>query len=231
MTVRSMKFIFAVVLFSLCSCATTTVSQTSNSFVACKEDKPRLELRAKELQSIVTEDQAERRNFANMTNAQMVMMAKNDETRRMRIGEIFGEGCFTTAQDYAAAALVYQHGTTPDHFFQTYIWSKRAVELGDKHQARLMALGIDRYLVNVGQKQLFASQATKEGSPSTETSCWCLQDIEESFPDRQRKEVGGQSLDEAKAWVNSMNEGKTCPKVSCNQTLKPTPKGSVPGLW
>jgi hypothetical protein len=39
----------------------------------------------------------------------MQEMVKNDVLRRKRVGEIFGEGCFSKAQDFAAAALVYQH--------------------------------------------------------------------------------------------------------------------------
>ncbi len=121
----------------------------------------------------------------------MIEVQKRDETRRKRVGEIFGEGCFSTSEDYAAAALVYQHGDTPDHFFQTYIWSKRAV-------------------VNTGHKQLFGSQAMRPGP--TESTCWCLDQIEKTFPDKRRK-------------------GKTCPNIECEAKLKPSPKGTVPGFW
>ena len=59
---------------------------------------------------------------------------------------------FKLAHDYSAAALVNQHGDVPDHFFQTFIWSKRAVELGDLTQKHTTALGLNRHLVNIGPK-------------------------------------------------------------------------------
>jgi hypothetical protein len=207
-------------------CSTADVK---SGIIVCKDDPARQKARSKELQEIVNADQGERVNFQTMTPNQMLAMSQNDEVRRKRVGEIFGEGCFKTAQDYAAAALVFQHGTTPDHFYQTFIWSKRGVELGDKKQERMMALGIDRYLVNTGHKQLFASQATKP--EQTAEACWCLQPVEKSFPEARRKEIADKSMPETISWVNSMNQGKNCPQTECVQDLKPTPAGTIPGFW
>ncbi|MGH8537891.1 MAG: hypothetical protein ACREXM_15890 [Gammaproteobacteria bacterium] len=93
----------------------------------------------------------------------------------------------------------------------------------------MMALGIDRYLVNMGQKQLFGSQAAKpDFKPDT---CWCLQKVEDSFPDKLRKEYTGKTLTEAFDWLKELNEGKTCPNTECSADLKPPPKGTVPGFW
>jgi len=39
-----------------------------------------------------------------------------DLKRRKRVGQIFAEGYMRTAQDYSAAALIYQHGVVPDHY-------------------------------------------------------------------------------------------------------------------
>ena len=60
-------------------------------------------------------------------------MLEHDLIRRKRVGEIFGEGCFKTAKDYSAASLIFQHGDTPDHYYQA-LWANRAVELGDISQ-------------------------------------------------------------------------------------------------
>lgn len=159
----------------------------------------------------------------------MITVAKRDESRRKRVGEIFGEGCFSKAEDYSAAALVFQHGDAPDHFFQTYVWAKRAVELGDPSQKRVMAMGIDRYLVNIGRKQLFGTQATK---PDTRAgTCWCLQAVQPGFPEALRKKYAGKSYAEALAWVGELNRGKDCLARECSRVLKPSPRGSVPGIW
>ncbi len=159
----------------------------------------------------------------------MAKVVKRDTIRRRRVGEIFGEGCFQTAKDFAAAAIVFQHGIVSEHFFQAFIWTQRAVELGDSSQKRLMALALDRYLVTIGHKQLFASQAIKpDFKPET---CWCLQPIEESFPDERRKEISGKSRDEAYDWLKELNAGNFCPIQECKTELKPSPQGTVPGFW
>jgi hypothetical protein len=220
-----MKPSFLILIFFISSCAS---AQTGNH-ISCNQDPQRLEARSKELAQIVNADQDDREDFQSKTPEEMQEMAKNDVLRRMRVGEIFGEGCFSTAQDFAAAALVYQHGDVPEHFFQTFMWAKRAVELGDPTQQRMMALGIDRYLVNIGKKQLFGSQATKDGL--TAEACWCLQQVEESFPDRLRKSQTGKSLKEALEWVQELNAGKNCHNQQCTKELQSSPKGTVPGFW
>ena len=195
----------------------------------CREDPARLEARSAELQAIVTADQADREDWSSKTAEAMQAVAPRDLARRKRVGEIFGEGCFSKAADYAAASLVFQHGETPDHFLQAFLWAKRAVELGDDRLRRMMAVAIDRYLVNIGHKQLFASQAAKPDLRPE--SCWCLEPIEPSFPEARRKEFGGQSLEEAFAWLDELNVGHECPKVPCARELAPSPAGTVPGFW
>ena len=75
-----------------------------------------------------------------------------DLARRIKVASIFAEGCFKSAADYASAAMVFQHGTAADHFYQTFIWANKAVQLGDESQRWLTAAGLDRYLVALGQK-------------------------------------------------------------------------------
>lgn len=155
-----------------------------------------------------------------------MQVVARDTERRMRVGQIFGEGCFSKAEDFAAAALVFQHGNRPEHFFQTFLWAKRAVELGDLTQKKIMAWGLDRYLVNIGHKQLFASQFRR---PTLE-SCWQLQQVEMDFPDELRKEYTGTTLHDSLERLKKLNAGLDC-KVTCEEELKPSPRGTVPGFW
>ncbi|HWU41977.1 MAG TPA: hypothetical protein VN132_01025 [Bdellovibrio sp.] len=146
--------IILIILFSALAAQAQTIS-----YKFCELDTEKQKLRSEELQKIAQEDQADREKPFDQIDWNKVV--PRDEARRERVGQIFGEGCFKTAQDYAAAALVYQHGTIPDHAFQTFIWAKRAVELGDNTSKWLMAAGIDRYLVRSGYKQLFATQGVR----------------------------------------------------------------------
>lgn len=220
-----MKSIFTVFLCLIFTgCASVPQAQADSSFKQCPDDPERQALRSQELQRLVKEDQDDR-----IPPVDWQRVLPRDEARRKSVGEIFGEGCFKTAEDYAAAALVYQHGNVPDHFFQTFLWAKRAVELGDSSQKRLMAMGMDRYLVNIGHKQLFATQASK---PATQ-ACWCLEELEKSFPEKRRVELAQKSLIEALQWVDSLNKDQsTCgPAKFCAKGFKDSPRGTVPGFW
>lgn len=88
----------------------------------CNQDPAKYSLRACELQRIKDADQADRPNNILCPGAVF-----RDRIRRKRVGEIFGEGCFKESADYAAAALVFQHGDHPDHFFQVFLWSKNEI--------------------------------------------------------------------------------------------------------
>src|SRR5438477_426759 len=80
-------------------------------FVPCRDDAAKYRARSEELQRIVAADQADRPDNTLKPGAQT-----SDRERRERVGSIFGEGCFKEAKDFAAAALVFQHGDQPDHF-------------------------------------------------------------------------------------------------------------------
>ena len=195
----------------------------SKIFVSCIDDLEKYQLRTGELQDLLKADQEDRQGGLLSPG-----LAERDRKRRMRVGEIFGEGCFKSANDFRAAALVFQHGDRAEHFYQTFLWSKKAYELGDKKSKKMMALAIDRYLINIGHKQLFGSQAFK----LSDELCYCLQPVESSFPDKQRMDYMRADLSKQYEWIMQLNSKQDCPSRNiCNTSLKPTPKGSLPGFW
>ncbi len=210
-------------LISGCVSAPTS-AQTNASFIPCHLDPSRQKMRSQELKDIAAEDRKARTPPVDWSKLQAP-----DEVRRKRVGEIFGEGCFKTAEDYAAAALVYQHGEVPDHYFQAFLWAKRAVELGDSKQKWLMAASIDRYLTKSGYKQLFATQVSRDGSDP----CFCMEEVESTFPEKLRVEYAKKSLAEALKWADSLNvNNPSCrPNNYCVKGLKNSPACTVPGFW
>jgi hypothetical protein len=170
-------------------------------------------------------DQAAR---AHITEDEWPRIAAADLEHRMRVSELFAAGCLTTATDYGSAALVFQHGTVPEHYLQAMLFASRAVALGDPSQRSLVALAADRYLVNTKHRQLFGSQSVRmHGNP-----CWCMYPVERTFPDGERVAYVGKTLEQQRQGVRAMNAGKTeCTKVECDGELQPTVKGSVPGVW
>ena len=95
----------------------------ADTYRSCVEDAEKHRQRSAELNSIAAADQADREDNVLKPGA-----PERDRLRRMRVGEIFGEGCMLNADDFYSGAVVYQHGDRPEHFFQTYVWATRAVE-------------------------------------------------------------------------------------------------------
>ncbi len=220
-----MKLILFVIFFTSTHCF-------ASNYQSCDKDISRLKKRQKEITKIVAKDQEDRVNQYNIPPSKWNAIRKNDLVNRKRIGEIFGEGCLVTAKDFANAALVFQHGDTPDHFWQAFVFAMHAVRLGDKSQKIMAANAIDRYLVqkSIGKKQLFARNATKP----TGQKCWCLQQVEKTFPDSLRISFTGKSYKDQLNWIKEINEesgNSSCPATECKDSLSPTPKGSVAGLW
>ena len=192
--------------------------------------------RSAELQKLLSSDQADRKWAIDLasgirpTTQVLEAMAENDLVRRKRVGEIFGEGCVKGILDYKAASLIYQHGNVPDHFFQAYIWAQKAVNLGSKEEMSEVAMAIDRFLVESGHKELFGTQA-RQISPS---KCYCIQPIEESFPEELRDRYRG-GLNHAYTglqYLKKLNSASSgCPEAYCDTSLLSSPKGSVPGFW
>ncbi len=181
-----------------------------------------------ELQTIVSADQADRQVSPDRIN--WAVVGPRDRERHARVAEIVAGGCLKDARDFAAAALVFQHGETADDVYQTFLWAKKAVDLGDSSRRWLTVAGLDRYLVRTGRKQLFATQYGKD----TSNPCWCLEPVESTFPDGERVIWANLSLDQALGRLKSdLNQGqRVCDEVQyCHHDLKATPAGSVSGFW
>ena len=127
------------------------------------------------------------------------------------------------ADDYKKAAMIFQHGNAPEHFYQAFVWARTALRLGDESAQHLLSLSLDRFLVRSGDKQLFGSQAAK-----TDGQCWCLYPIEDWFTDKERKARGARTLQEQKAWLNTLNVQENCPALECAMELKPVRQGEFP---
>lgn len=162
----------------------------------------------------------------------MKRIHKEDLARRKRVGEIFGEGCLRTGKDYLAAALIYQHGDIPDHYYQAYVWATGAQRLGEKGAKKMVASAVDRYLINIGKKPLFGTQYYRDLG-SNGGKCFCLSQVETSFPDSLRKEYLGKSLyrEYDRIQLERFSSGKDCLLKKCSEKLKSTPQGTIPGLW
>ena len=205
----------------------STVSSPSERPASCPDGAQ--SARSDELQKLSNEDQADRQGSFDSIDWSVV--GPRDKARRARVAAIAAEGCLAGARDYAAAALVYQHGDTADDYFHAFTYFKKAVDLGDASQKPMLAKGADRYLVSLGYKQLFATQASRPSmSPS---DCWCLQPVAQGMTEEARAQYAERTLKEAFAWVDALNDQlpQCRPAKYCATELKEPPKGALPGLW
>jgi hypothetical protein len=179
-----------------------------------------------ELIQLAKDDQDDR---SNPRDIDWSKVGPRDLDRRIKVATIFAQGCFKVAADFASAALVFQHGDSADQAYQTFIWAKRAVDLGDATQKSLVVKGLDRYLVRIGHKQLFGTQyALDFGNP-----CMCFEPLEESFPDGKRPEYLGMTLEENRLLIiKEYKVSQSClPIRICERSVQSTPAGSIPGFW
>jgi hypothetical protein len=228
--------LIALLCFILGCASMDRVSASSEVRVQVEtcESSPRLQKeKSAELLKIEREDQADRVGSADVIDWSIVSV--RDLARRIKVARIFAEGCFKTAADYGAAAMVFQHGTVSDHFYQTFLWANRAVQLGDESKLWLTAAGIDRYLTSIHQKQLFGTQFSKGPTEISKgvSGKWCLQPIEPSFPERRRIEYIKRSLKENTAHVlKGIGSLQTVDETrECASAFKTSPMGAVPGFW
>ena len=113
-----------------------------------------------EVQKIVDADQAVRKNWNKLTQAELKTLAAEDHQRNARIREIVNDGGLHTAQDFANASLVMQHSTGFAGFQLAHKLAVCSMLLGDRGTGRwLVAATYDRMLNSVGHDQRFGTQS------------------------------------------------------------------------
>ncbi len=93
----------------------------------------------------------------------------------------------------------------------------------------MIANTIDRYLINIGSKQLFGAQSFSNGLHG----CHCLGPVETKFSDKLRVKFSGRSLnDRILSLREDYKEHPECQAVLyCEKMLQSPPKGLFPGIW
>ena len=109
-----------------------------------------------ELQRLRDADQADRTD--PIDEAKMASMRTNDPIRRERVMKLIADGVPVTGRDFHNAALVLQHGQSPEAYRLAHELSIIAVALGDAEAAWLVSRTYDRMLFNMGHRQRFGTQ-------------------------------------------------------------------------
>lgn len=179
------------------------------------------------LEAIREADQADRREGFGPH------VVARDAERLAAVKAYVDAECLETGRDHHNAALIHQHGNEPADYQATWSLAVTAVELGDAEAAWLIPRAIDRYFMNQGYKQLYATNSRgelldPEAGPDAGYRM-CLWPVVDAVSDAQREALGvrtvAQQLDRV-ARSNGEAEGRFCD----GETPDP-PRGVFPGYW
>jgi hypothetical protein len=91
-------------------------------------------------------------------NIDWKVVAPRDQARREATRKLLTDGALTTAEDYQAAAFVFQHGTTAEDYLLAHTLAMVAVSKGEPKALWIASATLDRYLIKIGQKQIYGTQ-------------------------------------------------------------------------
>jgi hypothetical protein len=89
---------------------------------------------------------------------EMMKITQRDAERRKRTLELLNSGQLRSADDYYYSAMVMQHGDKSDEYLLCHVLATASIKLGREKSAWLAAASLDRYLMKIGQPQIFGSQ-------------------------------------------------------------------------
>lgn len=126
--------------------------EESRKTAATKSDHP-------EIKKIVDADQADRKlDFSKLSQKEMMDIGHRDEARLKRTHELLRKGEAKTAQDFANAALVLQHGQVFGDYALAHELCVASMILGNVKAAWLSGASYDRMLSHSGHPQRFTTQ-------------------------------------------------------------------------
>jgi hypothetical protein len=124
-----------------------------------------------------------------------------DQARRRRVDAIVAAGQAKVADDYYHAAMVYQHGDTPDDAGRAHDLALAAVKLDPGHDTArwLAAASLDRQLMYQGKPQRYGTQYKRLDG------VWTLWDVDPTVTDDERAAWNVPPLASALARAAAMN--------------------------
>ncbi len=113
-----------------------------------------------ELYSLYREDQADRGG----DSIDWELVSERDEQRRTRVDEILEADSLKHSDDYFHAAMVFQHGFTPEHYKKAQNLALKSVEINPANASAkwLSCAAEDRYLHSMDLPQVWGTQYRRD---------------------------------------------------------------------
>lgn len=108
-----------------------------------------------EMLRLFSEDQADRKAGPAID---WNVVAPRDAARREATRRLLEAGALSTAEDYRAAAFVFQHGEKASDYLLAHTLAMVAVGKGDAKSLWIASATLDRYLQKMGQPQIYGTQ-------------------------------------------------------------------------
>jgi hypothetical protein len=207
MKIRTASLIASTIIISMSSCLQSSAAPLNNP-------TPKSE----GIQLLYEADQADRVKIESSGSGtwqmqEMIKISQRDAERRKRTRELLNDGKLRSADDYYHAAMVMQHGDQADEYLLAHILATASLKLGREKSAWLAAASLDRYLMKIGQPQLFGSQFNNP-QPS-DLSKWTNEPYNEKIvSDSLRKIYYQPTLEETKNRLELLKSNKPLPSTS-----------------
>jgi hypothetical protein len=156
---------------------------------------------SEELARLFGEDQADR-TPPDGKPIDWAIVAPRDKARLARVKELYAQNRLRTDDDYYHAALILQHGDVPEDFLLAHELCVVAISKGNRSARSLAAVSEDRFLMNIGRPQRFATQYRADPI----TAPWRLYRVDSGVTDELRRALDVPTLAEAKALEAQMNK-------------------------
>jgi hypothetical protein len=140
------------------------------------------------------EDQSE--NPGNISSEEYY---RHGDARRAEIRKLLEQRKITSGEDFSDAALIFQHGQTPEEYLFAHVLAVEALITGGSADKWIAAATLDRYLHAVNQPQVFGTQypadkaAGNTPKPQVDPRVWNVQRTQQPYdakllPDAVRRD-------------------------------------------
>ena len=173
------------------------------------------------------EDQSE-----NPGNTSPEEFYRHGDLRRAEVRKLLEEGKIISGEDFSDAALIFQHGQTPDEFLFAHVLAVEGLVRGGSADKWIAAATLDRYLQSVNRPQIFGTQypgdraAGNTPKPQVDPHVWNIQRTQQPYdakllPDSVRRDfcvpdVSQQEKNLAIFNTGHRPEGKLMRAVTCS---------------
>lgn len=178
-----------IMLVILISCKPSVIDESNTKATGDNE----------ELKEIHKADQADRQSL----DIDWSLVSERDRQRRERVNELLDSNLVITSNDYANAAMVYQHGGDTVASGMAVRLMRKAVALDGNRSKWLLAAAIDRDLMRRDQPQVYGTQYRRMGADEP----WVLYNLDTTkVSDEERVEYGVETLAEQREKLRTMNK-------------------------